>query len=302
MFEHTNDKNWQESRQAAWVNEDLKESDLECTRTQLKAYRNYFLSGDIGGLVKAFRGKKQLLLISEIMKFGPFVKKEEFDHNLEFYLAEYAAEKLEQNILWYDLSNLEGAFTRFLIHLNFELHDPFVGSPFASSMVDLMFGDHFEPVVNYPTEFSVFGNVQFSNNPDVLFHNFNHKFRQYLARKPAHESHVAYMTRLPYYLSLFPHLGTSPFSLRELDDDDFENVVMEARPSSIQFIFRALLANLHGYKHDYDDDEPKDFGFNDPKFRDELRQAIKSLNLGKPYDDLVDMIHRHKGKIDEVFE
>lgn len=301
MFEHTLDEDWQNRRQAAWDREDLDELKSECTRTQMKALAQYYQTGNAPDLIRAFANKKQVLLLSEITKFGPFADCSEFHHNIECYCANYAAEKLTQNIMFYDMPALERTFCRSLFNLNFDLHNPFTGAPFASSLVAEVFGDQFKSEISYPTEFSVLGSVKCSINADLMFHYFNRVFRHHLARKSAHQSHAVYRSRLPYYLSLFPHLETAPLSTAKLDNDDFDNILMEARPTATQFSFRMLLANLYGYQHDCDADEPKNFGFANQEFRDELRQGLELLNLGQNYDDLVGLVHKHKGKIYKVY-
>jgi len=58
------------------------------------------------------------------MEFGPFVEREEFDHNMECYCAEHAVDKLEENMPFYDSGRLLEGICYHVISLNFALHRP----------------------------------------------------------------------------------------------------------------------------------------------------------------------------------
>lgn len=294
MFAHTNDPKWIRLRQIEW--EEHIERHLKVdgyTKSQIQAIKDFSFSGDIAKLLDKLKRNKSPLLMSEVLFHAPFNKRTEFDFVVKYYCENYLDDKVNAGLI--NLESCRKVFTSYLISLIYRLDYPFIGRLFCEETIEILFGSTFSAQsTEYPLEFPVIGKPEIRINPDVLINSLLPVFTDYLFNKDRHEAYSVYKPMVDYCLSLFPHLDTYPFTLKKLENRYYGDEY-DYEPKLNQSVFRMFFSNVYGYMHEFN--EIDEFGFFDPTLQAYMKCKIEDMKLGAEYDALIDMIHRHEGKV-----
>ncbi|TAA48355.1 hypothetical protein [Corallincola spongiicola] len=298
LFLHTKDKKWIKRREAFWnkhLEYDFKMEGV--TKAQTQAYKNYYLTGDIALLLKKVSRKKLPVSMFEVVRYGPFGSQAEFNFVVHYYCENYLADKVSCSDINVDVTKEE--IQSYLIDLVNKLDDEFIGD-FAYGMVKILHGETIsEKPVEYPTEFSVIGKLSLSFNPNKIIQRLLSKFRDYLFNKQRHKTHYKYKELTGYLLSVLPIIDTLPFSTK-LIEKKYYGDEYDYDPYLNQGSIRLFFSNLYGYMHDLN--EKKYFGFFDPEYQSFLKDKVEELELGEEFNAMIDMVHRHEGKIIYISE
>jgi hypothetical protein len=294
MFSHTRNPEWIALREAEWqehVEYRLKQDGY--TKGQIQAVKDFSFSGDIATLLQKLKRKKFPFLMSELLQYAPFNKRAEFDFVVQYYCENYLAHHVSEGLIKLDIA--KGELASYLVRLLYRLENPFIGRMFSTEVINMLFGHEYrDQKIEYPVEFAIVGKPEISINPNTLIQDLLPRFRDYLFDKERHKNYAEYKTMVNYCLSLFPHIDTYPFTLKLLENKYYGDK-FDYDPCLNQGTFRMFFANIYGYTHDYN--EEGEFGFFDPELQEYMKSKIEGMNLGSEYNAMIDMIHRHKGKV-----
>ena len=298
LFTHVNEPLWAAGREAYWIeNNEFELKQDRFTKKQIAVLKAYYMTGDIEALFVGLKRMKGALDFYFVLNYAPFVKKAEFDYVVRYYCENYLPGKIEDGTQ--KLNNAQVEFKSYLTGLLCSLKDPFIGQSFLKEMTGLVFGNSYKPEVSYPEFFPLLGQPKIVINPNVLLQRLIPSVGGYLFDKYRHKQQRYQVKVVDYTLSLFSIAETAPFLLEKLNRNDVDEK-HDYYPGLNQGTLRMFFANLYGYQHEYDEEEW--YAEMDTEFQEELRIKIENLKLGPEFDAMIDMIHRHKGKVINVSE
>ncbi len=294
MFIHTKNPEWIALRETEWrehIEYRLKQNGY--TKSQIQAVKDYSFSGDIAKLLEKLKRKKLPFLMYEVLSYAPFNQRAEFEFVVQYYCENYLSDRVNDGLINLDAAKRE--FTSYLVGLLYRLHNPFIGRLFSKEVIEMVFGSEFrDKKLEYPVEFSIIGKPEICINPNILIQDLLPRFEDYLFNNERHKIYADYKLTVDYCLSLFPYIDTHPFTLKLLENKYYGNE-LDFDPWLNQSTFRMFFANLYGYMHDYNVKD--EFGFFDSELQEYMKNRIESMNLGSDYNAMIDMIHRHNGKV-----
>lgn len=295
LFLHVQDTTWQARREAFWDKHLEYRHKLEgLTKAQRLAIRDFYLTGDIETLLVKYKSKKLRLTLYNVLTHSPFKTLDEFDHVVSCFCQHLADKADIDDVL---IKREQEFFSTFLTSTMCFLDDEFIGE-FAVTAVTQIFGEIYlgNNEIVYPLYFPVIGQPKILINPNNVIRSLTGKVNGYLFNKERHHSHAVYKNTIDYYLSLFPYIDIYPFSTQLIEKKYYLDE-LGYNPLINQRTFRMFFPRLYGYLK-----IEGEYGYCDPELQAYIKSKIEEMQLGKEYDAMVAMIHRHKGDVDYVSE